>query len=325
MSTTSSPNTTSTPAARPPWRADTQALNEARRIARDLNDQLSRAEAVAARSFAHNPAHSYDLAADLPQLRDEITFLEGAAATSPAALYHPPTEAVAGLDETHRTAVAAITSSPQTVQPLRIHPGADKPAALAALAATAHHHNSRILALPATQAAADYAGANRYADTTATVDDARTQLDSNRSKLPLGSLIVVDDADHLQPEQLRWLAETAAATNTKLVLISTADDRAPAHTLLTVLADNLPSAQHIGTADPTRSQTLTAIQRAEHHLAATSAPSLARNEAVQLLQRRDQLLGRLRDIADTAAHIDAVAARQRDLNRGRDRGTGLEL
>ena len=123
---------------------------------------------MAARSFAQNPAHSYDLAADLPQLRAEIAFLEAAATTSPAALYHPPTAAVAGLDETHRTAVAAITSSPQTVQPLRIHPGADKPAALAALAATAHHHNSRILALPATQAAADYAGANRYADTTAT-------------------------------------------------------------------------------------------------------------------------------------------------------------
>ena len=105
-------------------RTDTQALNDARRIARDLYDQLSRAEAVAARSFAQNPAHSYDLAADMPQLRAEIAFLEAAATTSPAALYHPPDTAVAGLDETHRRAVAAITSSPQTVQPLRIHPGA---------------------------------------------------------------------------------------------------------------------------------------------------------------------------------------------------------
>ena len=232
---------------------------------------------------------------------------------------------MAGLDETHRRAVAAITSSPQTVQPLRIHAGADKPATLAALAATAHHHNSRILALPGTPAAADYAGANRYADTTANLDDARTKLDTNRWKLPLGSLIVVDDADHLQPEQLRWLTQTAAATNTKLVLITTADSRDPAHTLLAVLTDNLPSAQHIGTADPNRRQSPTAIQRAEHHLAATSAPTITRNEATQLLQRRNQLIDRLRDIADTTAHIDAVAARQQDLNRGRDRGTGLEL
>ncbi|MGO9349428.1 MAG: MobF family relaxase [Mycobacterium sp.] len=306
-------------------RTDTQALNDARRIARDLNDQLSRAEAVAARSFAQNPAHSYDLAADLPQLRAEIAFLEAAATTSPAALYHPPDTAVAGLDETHRRAVAAITSSPQTVQPLRIHAGADKPAALAALAATAHHHNSRILALPGTPAAADYAGANRYADTTANLDDARTKLDTNRWKLPLGSLVVVDDADHLQPEQLRWLTQTAAATNTKLILITTADSRDPAHTLLAVLTDNLPSTKHIGTADPNRRQSPTAIQRAEHHLAATSAPTITRNEATQLLQRRNQLIDRLRDIADTTAHIDAVAAHQQDLNRGRDRGTGLEL
>jgi hypothetical protein len=53
----------------------------------------------------------------------------------------------------------------------------------------------------------------------------------------VGSLIIVDDADHLQPEQLHWLTRTAAATNTKLVLITTADGREPAHTLLTVLAD----------------------------------------------------------------------------------------
>ena len=306
-------------------RADTQTLNNARRLARDLNDQLSRAEAVAARAFAQNPAHSYDLAADLPQLRAEIACLEAATTTSPAALYHPPETAVAGLDDAHRRTVTAITSSPQTVQPLQIHPGADKPAALAALAATAHHHNSRILALPATRAAADYARANRYADTIADVDDARANLDTKRWKLPLGSLIIVDDADQLQPDQLRWFAETAAATNTKLVLITTADDREPAHTLLTVLTDNLPSAQHIGTPDPRRHQTPTAIQRAEHHLATSSATNLTRTQATQLLQRRNQLIDRLRDIADTTAHIDTASERSRERSRGNDHSSGLEL
>ena len=304
-------------------RADTQTRNEARRRVRDLNDQLSRAEAVAARSFADNPTHSYDLASEMPQLRNEIAFLEAASTTSPAALYHPPDAAVRGLDEAHRRAVTALTSSPQTVQPLQIHPGADKPAALAALAATAHHHHTRILALAATDAAADYAAANRYADITADVDGARTKLDTKRWKLPMGSLIIVDDADHLQPEQLHWLTETAAATNTKLVLITTADGREPAHTLLTVLGDNLPSAQHIGTAEPNRNRT--AIQRAEHHLATTSATSLTRNEATQLLQRRIHLIDRLRDIADTTAHIDAVNERSREQSRGGDHSSWLQL
>jgi hypothetical protein len=308
-------------------RADTQALTVARRHARDLDDQLSRAESLAARAFAQSPTHSYDLAADIPHLRAEITFLEAASTCSPAAIYNPPDTALRNLDEPHRRAVAAIAGSAQTVQPLQLHPGADKPATLAALAATAHHHNSRILALPATQAAAAYAAHNRYADTTATPDDARTKLENKRWKLPLGSFVIVDDADHLHPEQLRWLTETATATNAKLILITTPDNRQPAHTLLAVLTDNLPSAQQIGTPHQHQRQPSTAIQRAEHHLATTSGTSTTRNQATQLLQRRNQLIDRLREIADTTAQIDATAARQHEheRNRGRDRDHGLEL
>ena len=306
-------------------RADTQTLTDARRHARDLNNQLSRAEAVAARSFAQNPTHSYDLAADMPQLRDEIAFLEAASTTSPAALYHSPDAAVRGLDEAHRRTVTALTSSPHTVQPLQIHPGADKSAFLAALAATAHHHHTRILALPATEAAADYAAANRYADTTADVDDARTKLNTKRWKLPMGSLIIVDDADHLPPEQLHWLTKTATTTNTKLVLITTPDGREPAHTLLTVLTNEMPNTQHLGTPDPDRRQPRTAIERAEHHLATTSATSLTRNEATRLLQRRNHVIDRLRDIAATTAHIDAVNERSREHSRGNDHSWRLEL
>jgi hypothetical protein len=261
----------------------------------------------------------------MPQLRAEIAFLEAASTTSPAALCHPPEAAVRGLDEPHRRAVTALTSSPQTVQPLQIHPGADKPVALAALAATAHHHNSRILALPATPAADDYARAHRYADTTAHVDEARTKLDDHRWKLPLGSLIIVDDADHLQPEQLHWLTKTAAATNTKLVLITTADYRQRAHTLLAVLTDNMPSAQHIGTPDPHHQRTPTTIQRAEHHLATTSGASRTRNQATQLLQQRNQLIDRLRDIAATTAHIDTATERSPQHSRDNDHGYGLGL
>jgi hypothetical protein len=308
-------------------RADTQALNAARGEARDLDDQLSRAESRAARAFAQSSAHSYDLAADIPELQAEIHLLEAASTCSPAAIYHPPDTAVRDLDQPHRRAVEAITSSPQTVQPLQLHPGADKAAALDALADTAHHHNNRILALTATDAATEYAAHNRYADTTTTPQDARTNIENKRWKLPAGSLVIVDDADHLQPEQLRWLAETAAATNTKLILISSPDSRHLAHTLLSVLTNDLPSAQHLGNPEPRRQQPPTAIQRVEHHLAATNATSTTRNKAAQLLHQRNQILDRLREIAYTAAQIDAVAAHQddRDRHRGRYRDHGLEL
>ena len=154
-----------------------------------------------------------------------------------------------GLDEHHRRAVTAITSSAQTVQPLQLHPGADKAGTLAAIADTAHHHNHRVLALPATPAAAQYAAHNRYADTTTTPRTRAPNWKTSDGNYRQAACVIVDDADHLGPEQLRWLAETAAATNTKLILISTPDSRQPAHTLLAVLTNDLPSAQHLGNPD----------------------------------------------------------------------------
>ena len=234
-------------------RADTESLTAARRDARDLDDQLSRAESQAARAFAQSPVHTYDLAADIPRLRREVELLQTASTTSPAAIYHPPDTAVRGLDENHRRAVTAITSSAQTVQPLQLHPGADKAGTLAAIADTAHHHNHRVLALPATPAAAQYAAHNRYADTTTTAGDARTQLENKQWKLPSGSLLIVDDADQLRADQLRWLTQTAATTNTKLILISTPERRRPGPNLMSVLTNELPSTQHLGPPTPTAS------------------------------------------------------------------------
>jgi hypothetical protein len=71
---------------------------------------------------------------------------------------------------------------------------------------------------------------NRYADTTSSPATARANLASGRWKLPLGSLVVVDDADQLPPQHLRYLIEKTARTNTKLLLISD-DGREPAHSL----------------------------------------------------------------------------------------------
>lgn len=46
--------------------------------------------------------------------------------------------------------VIAITPSHDAVHTLQLHPGADKPGALAAIAAAAHGDNHRVQALPAT-------------------------------------------------------------------------------------------------------------------------------------------------------------------------------
>ncbi|SOJ57018.1 hypothetical protein MSIMFB_04496 [Mycobacterium simulans] len=299
-------------------RADTETLNAARRHTRALDDQLARAEAAVARSLAQSPTYTYDLGADLDQLQAEVDFLQVASAASPAAMYTPPAAALDGLDDEHRRTVSALTTNIHSVQLLHLHPGANTPATLAALADTAHLHNKPAIALTGTPNADDRA----YADTTATIDSYRDDLIAKRHTPPLGSLVIVDDAQTLTPAQLRWLAHSATTTNTKLVLIATGDQQL-AHTLLAVLTNDLPNTQHLGTPDPKQRQPRTAIDRAEHHLAATSAPSPDRNRAIQLLRQRNHVLAQLRDIATTAKRLDAIAERDRARGRDQDRGNGL--
>lgn len=303
---------------------DTATLNDARCAARTLDDQLSRAEAAAARALAQRPTHAYDLAADLDTLRAEVAFLQAASTVSPGALYYPDETAVADLDDTHRRVVTAITANIHTVQALHLHPDADKHGALAALVATAHQQDHRMLALTASPAARNYAAQHRYADATGHIDSARTTLGNRPLKLPLGSLIVVDDADHLSTDNLHWLTNAAATTNTKLILITTGDHHhQPAHTLIAALHHNSTAAHQLGTPEPHPNPApRTAIERAEHHLATTSATSTTRDQAIELLRQRTQIVDRLRDIADAAAHIDNLTTPDRDLSR---RNRGLEM
>ena len=235
-------------------------------------------------------------------------------------MYTPPPAALADLDDEHRRTVSAITTNIHSVQLLHLHPGADKTATLAALADTAHHHNKHIVALTGTDSATDRA----YADTTATIDTTATTSPprATRHRWAAWSSSMIPQA--LTPGQLRWLAHSAAAANTKFVLIATGDQQ-PAHTLLAVLTNDLPNTQYLGTPDPEQRQPRTAIARAEHHLAATSAPSPDRNRAVQLMRQRNQVLAHLRDIATTARRLDVIAEQDRDRGRDQDRGTGLEL
>ena len=303
-------------------------------LPQQLADLIGRHERTRARLRADYRAYTaarsgYDLVAELPALRDEIDFLDIAGRRfAPATGYPTPAHTLSHLDQAHRQAVTGIASSLQSVQSLHLYPGADKPAALGALADAVHRDNHHVLALPTTQPATAYAANNRYADTTSSPDQALHKLQTGRWKLPLGSLVIVDDADHLKPDQLHWLAEQAAATNTKLLLISTPDHRQPAHTLTAALDHLLPWAQHLGSPDRAHERARTAIERADHHL--TTAPSHTGPEyqtARQLLQRRDQLLDHFNEMRRVAAQLDTIAARDRARSRSRSGGrdTGLEL
>ncbi|UCN06981.1 AAA family ATPase [Mycobacterium intracellulare subsp. chimaera] len=270
--------------------------------------------------MAQSPAHTYDLGADLDRLQAEVDFLHAASAASPAALYTPPPAALDNLNDAHRRAVIAITTNIHSVQLVHLHPGSDKTATLGALADTAHHHNKRVVALTSTDNTADRA----YADTTSSIERYRRDLTSRDNTPPLGSLIIVDDAHILIAQQLHWLTHAAATTNTKLVLIADGNQQST-HTLLAVLTNDAPHTQHLGAPEPEQRQPRTAIERAEHYLAATSAPSRDRNRAVELLHQRNQVLAQLRDITSTTQRLDSIAARDRARARDKDRDHGYGL
>lgn len=306
--------------------ADTDALNAARALARDLDEQLMRAEAAVARAFADRPAHAYQLTtAELDELRAEVELLHAAEAASPAAAYPPPDDVVDGLDGAHRRAVTAITGGPHSLQVLHLHPGADKDAALHAIAATAHHHGRRVLALPArAHKAVDEERA--YADTTATLTKARTHLDDGRWTLPRGTILVVDDADHLTREQLHWIAATAANANAKAVLIT--GDHPHVEPPAAVLDTYLPHVQHLGTELPEQHgrRPSTAIQRVEHNLAAATHANTPEHEhARHLLGQRDRILDRIRDTITATAELDADAYQHHAREHEQSTDAGLEL
>ena len=99
------------------------------------------------------------------------------------------------------------------------------------------------------------------------------------------------------------------------MLITTCDHRAPAHTLTDALAADLPWAQHLGTPTPGRHRH-TAAQRAAAYLATTTDTAGEHTHARQLLDRRQYLITRYRDLTRERT-IDG-----HNRNRHRD---GLEL
>jgi hypothetical protein len=298
--------------------ADAAELNAARVEAHDLDNQLWRAEASAARAFAE-PRTAASLDVDVSRLRAEVDYLDAAGGVSGAGMYPAPADRYASVPEPDRQAVAAVAGGAQSVQVLTVGADTDKAAALAAIADAARAKEHRILALPATDTAKAHFDEHPYADAANTPQVAHDRFTAGQWTAPPGTLIVVDDADHLTVEQLHCFTENAVRTNTKLLLVTTPSaEREPTQTLVDTLATNLPWAQHIGT--PTDHTPTTAIEQARH-LADTN-PELGdptnRQQALDLLARRDTI---------TRTYTQRLTHRttERSTEHTQDRTTGLEL
>jgi hypothetical protein len=228
-----------------------------------------------------------DLAADLPGLREEVALLEAAGVRSPAAMYAVSDEALHELDEPSREAAVSIAMSAQAVQVLQLDSTTDTAGVLNAIVSTARHNDRDMIRISA-------------ADT-----------ENRAHSTPFGALIILDGRRSITFDQLRFTIEEVHRTNSKLLLIAEADVSPP----IAVLANNLPWARHLG---PRDHPTATAIDRVAHHLATTSGTDRDREQAAEMLERRQEILERYREL--TADHD-----RSRERNdRGRDIGYGID-
>lgn len=270
-----------------PFVVEQSGFRSARELREAVRDRELRAAVVVAETpRPPSPAITEE---DLMVLRAEVDFVEAAGSRSPATVYPPPAgdRTWEELDDPARAVVETITASMQSVHVLTVGADADKHAALSAISAAVTGRGKNVLAMPATETATAFAEHHTYAGRSTDPASTRQRIDNGQWTIPPGNLLVIDDADHLDPTQLRYFTEHAGRTNTKLLLVHTpTEERAPAHSLIDALADNLPWAQTLGTPDAGRD---TALHRARTHLTEHEPVTTADRDAADLLARRDTL------------------------------------
>ena len=281
---------------------DLDSLRLARLEARELDNQLYRAEATAARAFAQAAAvhdgtaleqdvvDDYHVDADLEQLRAEVAILEVAGTRSPAAVYDwEPADTPS--PETEKI-VASIADSDMTVQAIRIDACMDKHGVFRGVALAAHRSKATVHASPGSEASSAFAVNHRYSHRYSH----RLGPGVDAPSVVHGDLVIVDDADHLTAEHLEALVKRASETNTKVLLAISADAAAGrSRHLVDALVENLPW----GIAgDIAVGRGSTAMRRITEHLASGDRQQTEEERTAQaLIKRRDHLAQDYRELA----------------------------
>ena len=167
-----------------------------------------------------------------------------------------------GLHPDQRKAAHQVLCSRPIVQSLHVADRRTTTAMLDAITDAARAEGKPLI-IPGTQAAAE--AAQRYSPGgVRSPETALRNLDASNWKIPAGRLILVDDADHLDPGHLRRITEHAITAKAKIVLVTTegpATARGPSWQL-TAAAAHLPDAQVVGARSPAET---TAITRSRHN------------------------------------------------------------
>lgn len=309
---------------------DIAALDRARRAHMELQNQLDRAESVAAAAFAAAATRTAEHLADQRHHLDtELRVLEVAGTNRPERAIGIGRTALAGLPPAHAAALKALAELPFTVTALYAAPGKERTQALHTLHCAYTAAGRKVLWCSPTQEQAQHAKADQLADTTTTLAAAHTKLTRGSWQLPPNSLVIIDDAASADPTQLADLAELIDQHGARLVLVHDAPDRQPqpAQRLIRLVDSELPWSMTLGTAPTPARRPLHRSPDLEPVLTQTRqlAPELLDETLRTAVQRADHL----RTI-NTSTHqrhlsISWIRHRHDDPSVAHTRDNGLEL
>jgi conjugative relaxase-like TrwC/TraI family protein len=300
---------------------DLAALNAARAECARLADALERAETATARAFAEaetrNAEHIHQ---QIDALRTEIDMLSACGDYRIERGFSIGAEAAASLPDDTARRLDAVARSGFTVT--AVHAGGDAALdALHVLHSAARTADRRVLwCSPDPERAARIAGPD-LADTISSIDGLHRSIATSNNELDNQTTIVIDRASQADPEVLADLAEHAADSGARLILVD-GDDHgwppAPAAPMINLLHRDLPWSLTLTTdsatparraAQPDRDAVLEQAERCD--------PALLDAEVIDALARRRQL--RQQHTSTHRVHTqiwDRITAAEHD--RGRD-------
>ncbi|WP_264055832.1 MobF family relaxase [Mycobacterium nebraskense] len=298
--------------------ADLAALKAARAECARLAAALECAETATAKAFAQaetrNAEHIHQ---HLDALRTEIDMLTACGDYRIERGFRIPAEAAATLSDHTAHRLDAVARSGFTVT--AVHAAGDEALdALHVLHTAARIADRRILwCSPDPERAARIAGRD-LADTVPSIDTLHRRIATQADELDNQTTIVVDRASHAEPEVLADLAEHAADSGARLILVD-GDDHgwppAPSAPMLKLLHHDLPWSLTLTTdsatparraAQPDRDAILDQAERCD--------PALRDTDIVAALQRRRQLRQQ-----HTSAHRVHTQIWDRITDTGQDR------
>ena len=272
------------------------ARDQALTAARSAYDR----DVAAARAARQEAAARRAAREDKAKLAAELDWIKAAGdgwSPAAAAAMYPGTDDLLanrrGLDDASRALARAITREISAVQPLHIQDRGDKAALLAALAAATRANGKSVPAVPGTGQARDEAA--KYTKNIYPADQMQAILvgleapgRSEQRDQARGALIVVDDAEHLDPKQLRGLCEQAGKHNVKLLLVTSGESRhrdAPGQAFIDTLHAHLPWARRL--ADTETPAPDTAINRAQQRPVKDREINEMLSRATELIKKYD--------------------------------------